>query len=230
VTTAWEQEAFRFLTVDVQDQCVDFWWCVRAWADSGESRLIAWGRASSFDELRLVQSKHSVKDPCVFVDVAYEHDTVCAHVARWGWTGLWGKDINEFTFTDGTERVTRSFSPIKRKETPQGIAEWYYWAQPTIADTFHMLRQGKGVPWAVPPDVGTEYIDHLNAEVKRPIADRFNKSKMKWVKKNSKSQNHLLDCERMQLVAAAQAELPVAMIKVESMREEVEQDKEMVEV
>jgi hypothetical protein len=53
---------------------------------------------------------------------------------------------------------------------------------------------------------------------------------MKWVKKNSKAQNHLLDCERMQLVAAAQAELPVAMIKVESMREEVEQDKEMVEV
>ncbi|HRV30806.1 MAG TPA: phage terminase large subunit family protein [Kiritimatiellia bacterium] len=77
ITTDWPDEAARFLTVDCQKDLKDFWYVVRAFSKTGESRQLDRGRAENWDQIAEVQKRWHILDQYTFIDAGYEQ-TRCA--------------------------------------------------------------------------------------------------------------------------------------------------------
>lgn len=180
-------EAFRFMTIDCQADLADFWFVVRAWNRDGESRLLHQGRASSWDELREIQTKLGVKDQYVFVDGGYEFRTVCNMATRFGhvgtirgrrlylcWNILIGRDTFDFVHavkdSAGKElRERRMYSPVAYGDPYLGAdsarrglrAPFYRWSNEQAKDILRRLRDGKGAKWtAKKPETDSEKKAH----------------------------------------------------------------------
>lgn len=86
----------RLMGVDVQQAYPYFWYAVREFSldpqTRGNSCLIAWGHADSWDELKMIAERHSVPNAGIIVDAGfgpYEHAEVyryCVLMAtKWAW-------------------------------------------------------------------------------------------------------------------------------------------------
>ncbi len=198
---SWPDEQARFMSVDCQKDFEDFWLVLRAYGKAMESRLICWKRCKSWDEVAAVAAEHNVRPECVFVDVAYTHKTAIAEVAKRNWTGLWGQDASIFTHTTNGKQEDRIYSQMKQSETG-GV--YFFWAKRTVADFFDQLKRGKVGAWAAGVNAGQVYSDHLNAQYKKPFVNaKTGMTEWKWVLRKHMADDHLLDCERMQVVAAS---------------------------
>jgi hypothetical protein len=201
---AWPEETFRAMTVDCQKDFEDFWLVVRAWGANMQSRLICWKRVRTWAEIEAIQKENNVRDEAVFVDVAYTHKTAIAEVGKRNWTGLWGQDAAIFTHhLQGGKSEELIYSAMKKSE---GGGVYFFWAKPTVADFFDQLKRGKTGSWTVDVNVGAVYGDHLNAQYKKGFPNaRTGIMEYKWVLRKHMMDDHLLDCERMQVVAASMA-------------------------
>jgi hypothetical protein len=215
----WDEEAYRFMTVDVQTDC--FWFVVRSWARNGDSRLIAYGKVHTWQEVRDTQLKHGVKDQFVGVDVM--HDTFkvyaeCSKHGHWGavkgkqiwfsWRGFQGSDEKDFTHLNQKtlKHEKHLYSEGRWGNPGQGqyvaiqLAPVYRWSNWAVKEILQRHLEGKAAKFLVPKD-DEEYNSQLNAEVKKPTLDkRTRRMKWKWVKVSSTRADHLRDCECMQIV------------------------------
>lgn len=200
----WPDEKYRFMTVDCQKDFEDFWLVVRAWGDGMKSRLLTWRRVRSWAEIEAVQAEYNIPAVQVFVDVAYTHKTAIAEVGKRNWTGLWGQDAALFTHSIGKQQVQRIYS--QQKNAPDGV--YFFWAKPTVADLFDQLKRGKVGEWMVDTNAGSTYSDHINAQYKKAFPNsKTGIAEWRWVLRRHGVDDHLLDDERMQLVAASMAGL-----------------------
>lgn len=209
----WPDEAMRFLTVDCQHELADFWAVARAWSREGESRLIAFRRPKSFDEIQALAEELNIPPNRVFLDIGYERATVLGECSRRRWVGLRGEDHESYLHIvkDGetSKRRQKLFSQIKRERVgnlpfaPAVIR----WSNPTVKDILNRLKRGRGAKWGV-CDVGAlteQYQTQLDSERKREIVNKATgQTSIRWVKFR---ENHGWDCECMQVVAAAVARL-----------------------
>jgi hypothetical protein len=184
------------ISADVQKQ--DIWYVVRTWSRSGESRLLESGKVLSFADLKKVQDKWEVLNNCVFVDSAYRTEEVKLILARNNWLGLNGRPDASYTIFDKRKAKSfkRLFSIPNIHATSSGNAIITYYSSNGIKDVLFILKAGHGARWEVAQDCGTEYINQLNSEVKTVGVN--GQPLYKKVKVN----NHLLDCEAMNLAAA----------------------------
>lgn len=216
----WADEAHRFLTADVQAD--HFWYVIRAWSRMGESRLLSWGRVETWEQLREVQEKFSVKDQKVFVDSSYDTPKVyaqCVKYGHWGmvggrklwlcWNALKGSDYQDFTHIDAKgNREKRLYSPqyqgnpgLGQYSTGQRCA-MYMWSNPTVKDILKRHRDGKAAKFLVPTD-DPEYNAQMNSEIKRKFVDaKTGKEVWRFVRIGQRP-NHAWDCEGEQIVAAS---------------------------
>ncbi len=65
-----------------------------------------------------------------------------------------------------------------------------------IKDILHQLRNGKGVDWQIPDDVGNDYLQQIDAEVRRGEGRSA-------IWKQRRRDNHGIDVESMQIVLAS---------------------------
>jgi hypothetical protein len=202
----WPDEQYRAMTVDCQKDFEDFWLVVRAWGKDIESRLLCWRRVRSWEEIEAVQKEFDVDSHAVFVDVAYTHSVAIKEVGKRDWTGLWGHDTALFTHTNGKQSFQRIYSPQKPATPGPGDGVWFHWARPTVSDFFDQLKRGLAGKWAADVNVGQTYIDQLNAQYKKPLPVKSTgMTQWKWALRKHGMDDHLLDCERMQVVAASMA-------------------------
>lgn len=203
----WESQAIKIMTVDCQEHLADFWVCVRGWARDGSSRLLGYYRPKSFDEVRLIQEQHGVKDLAVFVDRMYKPDDVRAACSKFGWNMLQGEPARDYLISDVRRgaKVQRRRPVSKRVPVSVGrnrpAVPLYRWSNPSIKDMLESLKTGNGVEWLV-CDVGEQtpaYVKQVSGERKVEETDRFGNKVMIWKKFR---ENHALDCECMQIVAA----------------------------
>ena len=202
----WADEKLRVLTVDCQLNLEDFWGVVRSWSADGSSRLLAFARLKSFDEIKELQEKWKVKPHLTFLDVGYERHRVLAACAAHGWAGLRGEDAPDFLHVTGVTKVRRPYSPAAREMAGGKSALVFRWSNPTIKDLTHILKTGRGAKWDV-CDLGPlhdDYSRQLDGERKREVRDRYGRPTLRWQKYR---ENHAWDCEAMQSVAACMAGL-----------------------
>jgi len=91
---------------------------------------------------------------------------------------------------------------VKEATAPSGKrCRYIFWSNEGVKDELVRLRAAGSPQWEFPADVSAEYLDHLNSEIKKDLVDKVTKAvKQRYVK--FKKDNHLWDCEAMQVAAA----------------------------
>ena len=204
----WESEKFRFATVDVQKD--HFYFLVRAWAPDGESRLVHWSKPTSFADIEALREQYTIEKHLMFIDAGYNANRVYSACHEYGWTCLKGGAQKDFTHKsrDG-KTVKRAFSAKVAIDPGQGtsnqgrliVAPRFHWSNPTCKAILANLRDGKGADWLAYESAGEDYQAQMFSEKKVQRHDRAGQAVYEW-KKIGKRQNHLWDCECMQVVAA----------------------------
>jgi hypothetical protein len=184
------------ITVDVQKQ--DLWYVVRTWDRDGNSRLLESGKVLTFAEIANIATKFDIKNNAVFLDSAYRSEEVKNILAKYKWLGLNGRADSGYTITNKrtNKKYTRLFDAPKTHQTSSGMAVTTYYSSMGIKDILFILKAGHGARWDIPSDVGQEYINQINSEIK--VMNAAGAPTYKKIKEN----NHILDCEAMQVVAA----------------------------
>jgi phage terminase large subunit GpA-like protein len=179
-----------YITVDVQQ--AHMWWLAREWIAPGDSGLIDFGYCVTWHEVCDLAAKY--KADRVGVDIGYaarkgEVETYCSDQNDFM---LRGTDSNRAMMTKvvdvprypGTYREDKAH-PIKLVEFAANQMKDRLWRMIEGPSDFHWWT------FEYPPH---EYLWQMQAEEKDSGGN--------WVKKKSRSQNHLWDCENMQLVLA----------------------------
>jgi hypothetical protein len=217
VTSAWEDEHARFLTVDVQADGI-FWAVVRAWSKTGESRRLWFGKLFSYADIRGKQTEFQVTANHVLIDSGYEAREVYSKCCEFGWIALKGDPTVSFRHHVRVKGqavlVSRSYAPLTRGDPERGtaregsrFAKLIRWSNPTIKDRLKRLRDGKGSKWYVPAAAGdqeaneTEYNRQMAAEYKKQKVDKTT-GRRSWQWVCPSGNNHAFDCEAMQVLAA----------------------------
>ena len=205
----WADETVRFLTVDCQHLLADFWAVVRSWAKDGRSRLLAFRRLSSFDEVEALREEFGVKPHLTFVDIGYERFRVLSACRIHGWTGMRGDEQTDFLHSVKGRKFRRPFSQMVRDDPRDGSGKavpTFRWSNPTIKDMLHNMRLGRGTEWKV-SDTGEQhgqYVFQMDSERKKQETDRLGRPRLRWVRFR---ENHAWDCECMSIAAACLANI-----------------------
>lgn len=170
--SAWSEEIHRPMIVDCQRDLEKFWYSVFAVSMKGESRELARGGASSFDELAAIQKEWKVRDQQVFLDCGYEMTRVLRECVQRGhvgtirvgkelkriwlcWTGLKGSGFEMFAHRHPKtgNKEWRIYSERKFYNVDVGTsrhgarAPWYEWSNLACKDLLRARRdQESGVP------------------------------------------------------------------------------------
>ncbi|MEI6716073.1 MAG: terminase gpA endonuclease subunit [Verrucomicrobiota bacterium] len=204
------QERIPVMTVDCQEN--HFWVVVRAWGRGSESWLLHAGRVEVEEELENLARQFNVEPFRVALDMAHRPNVVARLCVKNGWRGLWGSPNKKgFVHTLGNgHRIIRDFSPTQSRDPHLGTvhqsegnkrALFAYWAVDAIADRLAILRYSVPTKWHVHSRVDNDYIRQINAEVKMTrINPMTGKPTYYW--KQLRRDNHLGDCERLQVVMA----------------------------
>jgi hypothetical protein len=200
----WEGELYRVMTVDVQRD--HYWLVMRTWKADGTSRLLYEGKIATDEVIRDIQIKYKVQDKLVFLDAQFDTGRVYDYCVKYGWTALHGHGNDGFTHTKKRGkrniRVRKFYSKYELAQAPSGgQAPYIFWSNEKIKDTLMILRAGQGMAWEVPEDVSEDYKHQIDSEVKREVINKATGQVSKRYVKIKKD-NHLLDCEAMQVAAA----------------------------
>ena len=189
---------------------------------------------NSYDEIEAKAAAFGVAPQCVLIDSAFETREVYAAAAMRGWTCMRGVDRAE-PFRHMTEILDPRTRQLKRIaiELPYSEEKWsdpftgtedqqinrrirvrnaprlarrYDWVNLHIKNLLSSFKQGMGLYWGIPDDVGAEYVKQINAETRHTITTPRGKRTDWWSNTNAqgtgtKRPNHAWDCECQILVA-----------------------------
>lgn len=211
-----QRDRTPLMTVDVQAETSHFWVVIRAWAPTGESWLLHAGKCESRTDLEVLAGKYNVNPNHVMLDIAHMTNTVCQWLVELDWRGAWGSDQRKFThrLLNGTV-IEKIVSQVKMRDPWIGTARqnernrpalYVNWANDPIRDQLAIRRFAEPAIWHVHGDAPQEYLKHLNAyqKIMRKTARR---GRYESVWHQFGRQDHLLDCECMQIVLAMMAEI-----------------------
>jgi hypothetical protein len=215
----WDEADFSAMTIDVQDAGGrHFWVVIRDWSKDGRSRGRWAGRVETWDDLERIRAENEIRQPCVFVDSAFATREVYFMCCRFGWVSLRGSDNESFTWIDGGKRVQRAYAKPERGD-PAGGGRWdagtlprrncpvIKFSAPTCEDILAALRRTDPPRWEFPRDFPVDWHQHMASTVKKRVRNAATGAvSYKWVVPKGKD-NHLRDCEKMQVVAALLAKV-----------------------
>jgi phage terminase large subunit GpA-like protein len=188
---------------------------------------------NSYDEIEAKSKEFGVAPQCVIIDSAFESKEVYAAAAVRGWTCMRGVDREPFKhmieIVDPRTRQIRRVAielpyseekwsdPFTGTEHQQinrrirvrhamRLARRYDWINLFIKNMLSSFKQGMGIYWGVPDDVGPEYIKQINSETRHTVMSPRGKRTDWWSNTNAqgtgtKRPNHAWDCECMIVVA-----------------------------
>jgi phage terminase large subunit GpA-like protein len=209
----WDGEFYRFMTVDVQRD--HFWAVIRAWKPDGSSRLIYENKILTWESIREIQKQYKVQDACTAIDSQYRTDEAYSRCGQFGWTALHGSGKDHFTHIVRKKHIKKLYSPFNYAVSSTGKrARYCHWSNEKVKDILSLLRSGQGVSWEVPQDISENYLKQIDSEVKKDFVNTQDKSvKYRWVK--IKKDNHIWDCETMNLLMAIMINIVVVPDAIE---------------
>ena len=211
----WSEAIYHFMTVDVQQD--HFWAVVRAWG-SDESRLIWAGRILTAGALKDVQKHFQIPDhggmlmeaPCgVFLDGNYNTETVRRICAEMHWHILRGRDEErDFKHEDGLRRLFAEpiyINPFEGTgKSNRGMVTETYFAKAGARNRLALLRSITDPRriWTVGRDVPETYLHQIDSWV-RIAKRRATDDSYRYIWYNTRTEDHLYDCECMQVIVAS---------------------------
>jgi len=200
----WEKEACRILTADRQPDC--FYYVCRAWAANGESRLIESGQTWTEEDLNEKALALGVAVGDVGIDSGFNAAECYRACARYGWKAFKGTPVPNFTATlSNGQKVKRIYA--KAKADPMiGQAggmrrvRLFLFSDPAIMDMLDLFVSGKALAWEIPSDVSEQYVHQMKSKIRCEKTDGRGQVTHPW--RNAHPDDHLLDCEKMNLLVA----------------------------
>jgi len=185
-----------FRTMGVDMQADHFWATVRRWSVTGHSRLMAFEKLATWDEVEAFALKHDVHPGLVMVDSGYSTLAVYRETAKRGWKCSKGAPNEDFTVRGGQKRF---YSDPQPYHVPGMTAKAYLivWSNLAGKDLLHGIRARKMHTYS--RDASQEYIAQLDSEVRRRDPRT---GKTTWVMPKGVKDNHALDCELLAMLAA----------------------------
>ena len=185
---------FRTMGVDMQG---DHWWAiVRRWSKDGHSRLMAFAKLATWDEVEAFAKTYDVHPGLVIVDSGFQTLIVYRETAKRGWRCSKGDKHESFTVKGGQKRFYSDPQPYLVPGLTQR-AWLIVFSNLAAKDLMYGLRARKVHTYS--RDASGEYIAQLDSEVRR----RDPKSgKTTWVMPKGVKDNHALDCELLAMLAA----------------------------
>jgi len=217
----WEQEAFRFMAVDVQAD--HYWVTIRAWRLDGSSRLLYEGRISSMEIVRETQERFEVLNENVGIDCGYEPERVAN--ARWKyrkeirrdgkvrgfscWVMLRGDRAESFPHHEirgrNKVKIRKVYSPAVSMKTSEGTPYSVVKFSNLMAKDALAAMLAGSREFGVFKNHSEEYGAQMQSEAKVEVSP----GKWRWEKVNAAGKlsdrvaNHLWDCEVMGLVMSS---------------------------
>ena len=192
-----DQIRCRFMTVDVQR--TGFYCLIRGWAEGGVSRLIRWRFVQSWDDVDSFAKANNVLKSLVYIDCGDQMDDVFRQCGIYGWTALRGDQRNEFSWriqtSNGYKTISKAYSPARLVNVGTGVVRVHHFSNLALKDQLSRLR--KSGKHTCPADVSNDYFEQMESEARVMNTN----GKPEW-KRIGKRDNHLWDCEVMQLVPA----------------------------
>ena len=200
----WEHESHRFISVDVQGD--HFWLVCRAWSVDHGSRLLYAEKVTTWEAVRIIQKRFNVANKGVFVDRGYRPDEVGheSHASKTNidnkpWIPLLGDKAEGYPIKNRrTKRVEiHAISNVYTAKTNRGLV-YKYIKHSNLLNKDCLTDLLKGGSYGVGTDHSVEYKTQMQSEhkVRKPSG------KLIYEKIKDHYQNHLWDCEVMQVVAA----------------------------
>jgi phage terminase large subunit GpA-like protein len=215
----WAEEVCRFMAADKQAEGGEhYWWAIRAFASGLRSRLIAYGRAETTEQLEEIRSRYSVPLKNAMIDSGFRASEVYRWCQRSGWKAFKGDSTDLYTTSaknpeTGKEQTVRRIWHKVQVDPMFGVQRnarlravrskpiWLYrFAGDTTTDYLAEFMRGIVGDWTIPKAVGRDYMAQITAERRVEVVNSRGGSHYTWHR--HRKANHLLDCERMILVAA----------------------------
>jgi len=203
----WEQEVRRFMTVDVQGAGGrHFWYVIRAWGAGAKSRLLAYGKAWSWEELSSKATEWNVDPDNLVIDSGQWAPEVYQKVIDSGyrWKAFKGDDKDGFKIGGKKWLYQKSLvDPTLGKVKDRTIRdiELYLWAKYGVIERLYAMLHGAMGQWEIFPGTGEDYNLQVPVWDRRSRIMRHGGEMLEWFQK--RKEDHLSDCEQMQVVAAA---------------------------
>lgn len=191
----------ELMTMCVDVQRSEFWYTIRAWVKGGESWLIDYGRVPTFEDLTAVfRRRYPIGTTGaemgiyrMLVDSGFNSQAVYEFCLRSAQTAYSCK---------GWEHLSE---PVKKGSVmvgPMSLSLWHFDTTSFKNELYvGRITDQKGPPWHLPRNVGADYISQMTAE---RLAEKKNpRGAVELVWTQCRRDNHLGDCEIMQLVAAS---------------------------
>ena len=192
--------SFPFRTAGIDVQRGHFFGVIRRWSKTGHSRLKAFAKIDTWQDVEAFVKKHAVHPALVMVDSGDSAQDVYRQTAMRGWKCAKGSGNEDFSVTTKDGKTTRRFYSDKQTIMVPGLqtrAVLVVWSNLAGKDLMHGLRSRKVFTYAL--DAGQDYVDQMNAEVR--VKDRRT-GKPQWILPQGKKDNHAFDCELLGLLAA----------------------------
>ena len=192
--------SFPFRTAGIDVQRGHFFGVVRRWSKTGHSRLKAFAKIDTWQDVEAFVKKHAVHPALVMVDSGDSAQDVYRQTAMRGWKCAKGSGNEDFSVTTKDGKTTRRFYSDKQTIMVPGLqtrAVLVVWSNLAGKDLLHGLRSRKVFTYAL--DAGQDYVDQMSAEVR--VKDRRT-GKPQWLLPQGKKDNHAFDCELLGLLAA----------------------------
>jgi hypothetical protein len=210
-------EDFRFLTVDVQHG--HFWAVVRAWKIGGASRLLWEGRLETWDNIRYLQERYGLENRFVFIDSRFRPEAVAkeAHLSTKSndmkpWNMVMGEEARQgYLKIIGEKKFKRMYSDYVNSKSSDGINYRFIKFSNLLAKDRLAALMG-GETFGIPVDASRQYQAQMQSEKKIESAPGV----WRWVpnKTGSSANNHLWDCEVLQVVAASIYKVLISMEEI----------------
>jgi len=185
---------FRTMGVDMQG---DHWWAVvRRWSKDGHSRLMAFSKLATWDEVEAFGTTHGVNPGLVIVDSGFQTLIVYRETAKRGWRCSKGDHREDFSVKGGQKRFYSDPQPYLVPGMTQR-AWLIVFSNLAAKDLMGGLRTRKVHTYS--RDATPEYIAQLDSEVRRRDPKT---GKSTWVMPKGVKDNHALDCELLAMLAA----------------------------
>ena len=208
----WSEERSRYLFADQQEKGGEhFWYVCRAFGDAGKSRLVAYGRCNSREELLATAKSLNVPSAHCAVDTGQGKSagSLYRFCATTGWNAFKGDQGEGYPATDVVSG--RSFMRIWKMAWVdpahgtqlQGRGRKIKLFRFVTTPAMDMLadHQTGGVGhWTVPMKIGRDYLDQNASWKREELQDSRGRYWFQW--HQVKKDDHLRDCEIGCLVMA----------------------------
>lgn len=199
--------ARRFGVFDVQGKGGRHYWALcQEWQKGGSSKVLAYERLWSKEEIKAFQAKWGIDDDNMILDAAHYTAEVYQMVVESGhrWKPFRG-DEKPFFLHAGRQQV---FSVTEVDPAIGTVNEGrvrpirlFLWSKPSALDRLGMMMTGQLGNWQIPKDIGSDFVKQVTAWERREIPDSRGALKQVWYNRRE-GQDHAADVCQMGVIAA----------------------------